>query len=40
MGNFEFWKMAYRMGWATPDQVELAVTLGLLTEAEKLQILS
>lgn len=34
MSAFDFWKMAYQFKWATLDQLQKAVSLGLITQEQ------
>lgn len=40
MSNYEKWSKYYNLGWCTADHLAAAVSKGLLTEAEKNQILA
>ncbi|WP_286886707.1 XkdX family protein [Aneurinibacillus sp. UBA3580] len=37
--NYEFWKAAYEFGWASPEQIQEAAVLGLITQEEASQII-
>lgn len=38
MAPFDFWKMAYQFKWATLEQLQKAVSLGLITQNQYNQI--
>ncbi len=36
----EFWRIAYKMGWAIDTDLDIAVSKGQITEEEKQQIIT